>query len=490
MAAVADPTLRDLLDPHVHRRLQDDETQWAAGVRASLRAQRAQRWTTTLEALDAARRQLHAQLPPDRPSGVDLAAADRAHWYQAVADWLEDGASAARLTAVWHHASHHTAQVIAGAAHPPTTPVPVPWTHTIEQQQTATRRPPALPPISLPAHTPPEPAEANGHEKELAVLERSADWYHQQLIRSPHAHQARQYLTERGIGPDDWRKWNLGWAPDQWRGLTNALGDDKTAVDSGVAAISRKTGRAYDVLRGRIVFPIRTLGGDVIGFAGRKLPTNTDPKAPKYLNTRTTPLYHKADTLYGIAEAADQIRSTGTAGIVEGYTDAIAAHRAGLTNVVATGGTAFTASHLDRILAAGTHHLITAFDGDPSGQHAQHKVLDQAHRADIPTTAVTLPPGQDPASLHPTVLRQHWHTGLPQPWPHINHHLNSSDIHHRIRGHKAIADTYNGADPILAHIATHQTLTHTLGATPHTIATWRNTPTRNTTSQTRTGLDL
>ena len=415
MAAVADPTLRGLLAPHTHRVLSEDEAQWAAGVRASLKARRAQRWTTTLEALDAARRQLHTQLPPHGSSGVDLAAADRTHWYQAITEWLEDGATAARLTAVWHHANHQTAQVIAGVTDPPTNPVAVPWTQPGDQQQATTRRPLALPPITLPAHTPPKPAEANGHQKELAVLERSADWYHQQLIRSPHAEEARQYLTERGIGPDDWKKWRLGWAPDQWRGLTNTLGDDKTAVASGVAALSRKTGRAYDVLRARITFPIRTLGGNVIGFAGRKLPTNTDPKAPKYLNTRTTRLYHKSETLYGIAEAAHQIRTSGTAGIVEGYTDAIAAHRAGITNVVATGGTAFTDSHLHRIVAVGAHQLIAAFDGDTPGQDAQHRVLDQAHKAEVPTTAVTLPPAKTPPASTPTLSSPSGTADFPNP---------------------------------------------------------------------------
>ena len=491
MAAVADPTLRDLLAPHTHRVLSEDEAQWAAGVRASLKARRAQRWSTTLEALDATRRQLHTQLPAHGPSGVDLAGTDRTHWYHAIADWLDDGATATRLTAVWHHANHQTARVIAGAAQPLTKPAGTPpWTKAVEQQVITTRLPRNMRPIPLPANTPPAPAETRGHEPELAALRKSADWYHQQLIHSPDAAQARLYLAERGIGPDDWKTWNLGWAPNRWRGLCNTLGDDNTAIQSGVAAPSRKRGRAYDVLRGRITFPIRTIDGDVIGFAGRKLPTNTDPKNPKYVNTRTTRLYHKSETLYGIAEAAHTIRTSGTAAIVEGYTDAIAAHRAGLTNVVATGGTAFTDSHLHRILAAGAQQLVAAFDGDTAGQDAQQKVLDRAHHADIPTTAVTFPAGQDPASLTTKALLGYWRAGLPQPWPHIDQHLSSGDIHHRIRGHRAIADTYTNKDPILAHIATHQALTHTLGATPHTIAAWHHTPTRNTTSRTRNGLSL
>ena len=478
MAAVADPTLRALLEPHVRHRLSPDETQWAADVRASLRARRAQRWSTTLEALDAARSRLHTQLPEGGPPGADLAAIDRAHWYQAIADWLTDGASVARLSAVWYHATQQTAQVIAATAPPAQAPIPVPWTQPTNPPAAAGPRLPAMRPIPLPNRTQPAPAEDSSQTPQRQVLERSADWYHQQLLRSPHAAEARQYLTDRGITPHDWKKWKLGWAPDQWRGLCNTIRDDKVAVESGVAAISRKTGRAYDVLRARIVFPIRTRAGDVIGFAGRKLPTNTDPRSPKYLNTRTTDLYHKTETLYGIAEAAQGIRNSGTAGIVEGYTDAIAAHKAGLTNVVATGGTAFTQSHLTRLVTAGAHHLIAAFDGDPSGQQAQHTVLDQAHQADIPTTAVTFPPGEDPASLETKALLEHWHTGLPQPWPHINQHLGGTDIHTRIRGHRAIADTYTNRDPIIAAIATHQALTHTLGATTHTIAAWHRPGTR------------
>ncbi|WP_420614289.1 MobF family relaxase [Candidatus Spongiisocius sp.] len=478
MAAVADPTLRALLDPHVRRRLSPDETQWAADVRASLRARRAQRWSTTLEALDAARSRLHTQFPEGGPPGADLAAIDRAHWYQAVADWLTDGASAARLSAVWYLATQRTAQVIAATAQPAQAPIPVPWTQPTNPPAAAGPRLPAMRPIPLPNRTQPAPAEDSSQTPQRQVLERSADWYHQQLLRSPHATEARQYLTDRGITPHDWKKWKLGWAPDRWRGLCNTIREDKVAVDSGVAAVSRKTGRAYDVLRARIVFPIRTRGGDVIGFAGRKLPTNTDPRSPKYLNTRTTHLYHKTETLYGIAEAAEGIRATGTAGVVEGYTDAIAAHKAGLTNVVATGGTAFTQSHLTRIVAVGAHHLVAAFDGDSSGQQAQRKVLDQAHEADIPTTAVTFPPGEDPASLGAAALLEHWHTGLPQPWPHINQHLGGTDIHTRIRGHRAVADTYTDGDPVIAAIATHQALTHTLGATPHTLAAWHRPGTR------------
>ena len=326
-----------------------------------------------------------------------------------------------------------------------------------------TRLPAGLPRIQPSSQPAPAHRADDGHDHLRRVLGRSADYYHQQLLAAPAAEPARRYLTERGIEPADWAKWKLGWAPDQWRGLCNRLGDDQAAVDAGVANTRR--GRTYDVLRGRVVFPIRDTSGDVIGFAGRTLP-GTDAGQPKYLNTRTTALYHKSDTLYGIHEAADGIRSTATAGIVEGYTDAIAAHSAGLTNVVATGGTAFTQSHLQRIIDAGAHHLTAGFDGDDPGRTSQQKLTDQAHQAGIPTTSVTLPTGTDPASLEPDALLDHWQAGLPQPWAHIQQHLDGGDVHTRARGHRHIAAAYHNTDPTLANLAAHQALTHTYGATP------------------------
>ena len=475
MAAVADPTLRDTLTPHTSHPLADADRRWAKAVRAHLRAWRADRWAPVLDALDAARSQLRASIPQSGTvTAHAVAAHDRAHWYRAVAEWIDDGAAAPRLAAVWHTTNRRTAQTLAGIR-PPTLPAKntnseAPWRNVPTPDGPApTRLPARLPPIQPSSQPAPAVPPADGHNHLRRVLGRSADYYHQQLLAAPAAEPARRYLTQRGIEPADWAKWKLGWAPDQWRGLCNRLRDDQAAVDAGVANTRR--GRTYDILRGRVVFPIRDTAGDVIGFAGRVLP-GTDPGQPKYVNTRTTALYHKSDTLYGIHEAAEGIRSTGTAGVVEGYTDAIAAHRAGLTNVVATGGTAFTQSHLQRIVAGGAHHLVAGFDGDDPGQTSQQKITDQAHQAGIPTTSVTLPTGTDPASLEPDALLDHWHTGLPQPWAHIQQHLDGGDVHTRARGHRHIAAAYQNTDPILAALAAHQALTHTYGATTHTLTAW------------------
>ena len=472
MNAVADPTLHAMLSPLVRHPLTTTQRQWAADVRSQLRARRAERWRPTLDAVDTTRRRLRERLPTGGAITPARAAEhDQQRWYEAVAAWIDDGASAARLSSVWHSTNRQTAQALLGlvAAVGDGTQQP-PWDQTSSERYD--------PPSPLPdgladvaAAQPPTPAKAargDGHHTARKVLARSAAWYHHQLLNAPGAADARRYLTDRGIDQHDWAKWQLGWAPAQWRGLTNTLRDDTAAVEAGVATTSN--GRTYDVLRGRVVFPIRDTAGDVLAFAGRKLPG--DPQPAKYLNTRTTALYHKSDTLYGIAEAADAIAHGGTAGIVEGYTDAIAAHAAGLDHVVATGGTAFTDSHLTRIVAAGAHHLTAGFDGDHSGQAAQQRVVDQAHQAAVPTTAVTFPTGEDPASLSPDALHQHWNAGLPQPWTHIHQHLDGGDIHQRIRGHRTLADTYTASDPIITAIATHQSLVHTHGATPTTIAAW------------------
>ena len=492
MAAVADPTLRDTLTPHTSHQLTNADRRWAAGVRSHLRAWRAERWAPVLDALDQARSQLRDRIPQSGAATAHAASDyDRAYWHQAVAAWLDDGAAAPRLAAVWHTTNRRTAQTLAGLR-PPTAPgrnadTEAPWRNVPTPDRPApTRLPAGLPPIRPASQPAPAHRADDGHDHLRRVLGRSADYYHQQLLTAPAAEPARRYLTGRGIEPADWAKWKLGWAPDQWRGLCNHLRDDQAAVQAGVANTRR--GRTYDILRARVVFPIRDTAGDVIALAGRTLP-GTDAGQPKYLNTRTTALYHKSDTLYGIHEATEGIRSTATAGVVEGYTDAIASHSAGLTNVVATGGVAFTQNHLQRIVAAGAHHLIAAYDGDDPGRTSQQKLTDQAHQAGIPTTSVTLPTGSDPASLEPDALLGYWQTGLPQPWAHIQQHLGGGDVHTRARGHRHIAAAYQNTDPTLAALAAHQALIHTYGATPHTLTAWHR-PLTHTTPRRRPGPGL
>ena len=462
IAAAADPTLRRMLEPHIHYNLTPDEHQWAQHARAVVKARRAARWAPHAAALGNIRRQMRRRMPPE------AAAADRTAWNTLWEQWLNDGAAKARIPAVWHNANRAAAEAAAGinAETPPhnNEQLPDPNTH-INLPEGLTPRP-GPPRNRRPAG---EPA-ADGSNPERDALRYAADWYHQQLLNHPEAAPAREYLHNRGITPQDWTKWKIGWAPSGWRTLCDTLQDDPTALAAGLASHSRKTGRAYDAIRRRVMFPIRDLHGSVIGFAGRKLPG--DPQPSKYRNTRTTNLYNKSDTLYGIHEAAESIQHTRTAAVVEGYTDAIAAHAAGLTNVVATGGTAFTDSHLQRILTAGAQQLTTAFDGDPAGRVAAQRVLDQA-RPHIPAADITFPAGTDPADLTPEELHHHWNNQLPQPWADLaSHHQPNQDLYTRIRSQQQLADRYTQADPIIKAIAAHQTLNHTTGATPTALTSW------------------
>ena len=171
MAAVADPTLRDTLTPHTSHRLSDADRRWAKAVRAHLRAWRAERWQPVLDALDQARSQLRARiLQSGAVTAEDAAAHDRAHWHQAVAEWLDDGAAAPRLAAVWHTTNRRTAQVLAGIR-PPTVsdgdpasaPQPFPTGMSTAKAPGGTcppptgRSPPAFPPGSHASNPPPSP---------------------------------------------------------------------------------------------------------------------------------------------------------------------------------------------------------------------------------------------------------------------------------------------------------------------------------------------
>ena len=261
-----------------------------------------------------------------------------------------------------------------------------------------------------------------------AATEAAADWYHQQLLysRDPQAAEARHYLQGRGVGPDDWKQWRLGWAPDRWRNVTNHLKDDQAALDAGIAAHS-KTGRVYDTMRGRVIMPICDTEGDVVAFAGRALHEGDD--TPKYLNTRTTSLWSKSSTLYGLHQAAPSIAETGSASLVEGYLDVIAAHRSGLTNAVASCGTAVTQAHIDALEDVGADQVYLALDGDDAGRAAARAARRITRDSGLPTRTVNLPQGEDPASLDPAELHCLWNAAEPQPWAEISTQLHDHDPH-------------------------------------------------------------
>ncbi|HEY1179411.1 MAG TPA: DNA primase, partial [Phytomonospora sp.] len=203
----------------------------------------------------------------------------------------------------------------------------------------------------------------------LAAHTEAAAYYREQLTR-PEALIARDFLSQRGFDRTAAETYHCGFAPDAWDALTKHLQQKgfstNELVDAGLAKPAR-SGRLIDHFRNRLLWPITDLAGDVIGFGARKLFADDD--GPKYLNTPETPLYKKSQVLYGINHAKKEIAKQGRAVIVEGYTDVMACHLAGVTTAVATCGTSFGADHigvLRRLLLdtdAYAGEIIFTFDG-------------------------------------------------------------------------------------------------------------------------------
>ncbi|MDE1182122.1 DNA primase [Paraburkholderia sp.] len=215
------------------------------------------------------------------------------------------------------------------------------------------------------------------------VMQTACDFYRKQLRGAPGA---IQYLKKRGLTGEIAQRFGLGYAPDGWQNLETAFPNykDDTLVESGLVIVSEKSdaqgqNRRYDRFRERIMFPIRNVKGQVIGFGGRVL----DSGEPKYLNSPETPLFNKGSELYGLFEARLAIREKQYALVVEGYMDVVALAQLGFQNAVATLGTACTPVHVQKLLRQ-TDTVIFSFDGDSAGRRAARRALDAClpHAAD------------------------------------------------------------------------------------------------------------
>ena len=244
------------------------------------------------------------------------------------------------------------------------------------------------------------------------VLARAAEHYRRQLKASP---RAIDYLKGRGLSGEIAVQFGLGYAPDSWRGLASAFPsyDDPLLEESGMVIVragdeagneagdksglaSVAEGKRYDRFRDRIMFPIRSVQGEVIGFGGRVL----DRGEPKYLNSPETPVFSKGRELYGLHEARAALRQRGYALVVEGYMDVVALAQCGFANAVATLGTACTAGHVQKLLRF-TDSVVFSFDGDAAGRRAAGRALEAClpHASDTRTLRfLFLPAEHDPDS--------------------------------------------------------------------------------------------
>ena len=209
---------------------------------------------------------------------------------------------------------------------------------------------------------------------------------------------ALAYLEARGIAAAAVEKFQLGHAPDSWDAVANALRDESISPEIGVRVgllAERQSGGHYDRLRNRVTFPICDVRGRVIGFGGRAI---LPEQEPKYLNTPESPIFRKRAAFYGFPDALGPIRSAARAVVVEGYFDRIALDLADVSNTVATCGTALTPDHV-RELRRRSGEIVLLFDGDEAGQRALEKALQLLLPEGLRVRAAVLPAGDDPDSF-------------------------------------------------------------------------------------------
>ncbi len=229
-------------------------------------------------------------------------------------------------------------------------------------------------------------------------LLRAEEHYKQSLKATP---RAVDYLKARGLTGAIAARFGLGYAPAGWRGLASVFPsyDDPLLVDCGLVIVQGEDAedqKRYDRFRDRIMFPIRSVRGDVIGFGGRVL----DQGEPKYLNSPETPLFHKGTELYGLFEARSALRSHGYGLVVEGYMDVVALAQSGFANAVATLGTACSSEHVAKLFRF-TDSIVFSFDGDSAGRRAAGRALEASlpHASDTRSIRfLFLPPEHDPDS--------------------------------------------------------------------------------------------
>lgn len=240
-------------------------------------------------------------------------------------------------------------------------------------------------------------SEGGGRKRLLEASGEAAAFFAALLRSSPEAAEARAYLEKRGFSEAEAAAWGLGFSPrgrdTAFRHLLEKKYSAKEIVDAGLAMVGEGGGHR-DRFRGRLMFPIADVGGQMVGFGARALGDD----APKYLNSPETAIYHKARILYGLDRAKRDISNEGVAVITEGYTDVIALSHAGATNAVATCGTALGEDHFS-LLKRFCDRVVLAFDADQAGAVASERGFGIHHKVGLEVLVAPLPEGKDPADV-------------------------------------------------------------------------------------------
>ncbi|WP_326811754.1 DNA primase [Streptomyces scopuliridis] len=247
------------------------------------------------------------------------------------------------------------------------------------------------------------PASQRGERTRLVEAHKIAAEFYVEQLSGPEAETGRKFLAERGFDQAAAEHFGVGYSPVGWDHLTRFLRGkgftDKELLLSGLSQDGRRG--PIDRFRGRLMWPIRDISGEVVGFGARKL--REDDNGPKYLNTPETSIYKKSQVLYGVDLAKKDIAKASRAVVVEGYTDVMACHLAGVTTAIATCGTAFGGDHikiLRRLLMDnGSARVIFTFDGDAAGQKAALRAFEDDQKFAAETYIAIAPDGMDPCEL-------------------------------------------------------------------------------------------
>jgi DNA primase len=243
----------------------------------------------------------------------------------------------------------------------------------------------------------PGEAQASGVKARLLEANKAAAaFFHDTLMTAPDAKTARDYLGGRGFGKEVAERWQLGYAPGRDALCRHLLGKGFTQDEIKQADLGRtseRDGSLYDTFRQRITFPTWNLQGDVVAFGARAL----GDQQPKYLNSSETPVFSKSRVMYGLNRAKSAI-ARGAALVVEGYTDVIALHEAGMQEAVATNGVALGETHFE-LLKKFSSRAVLMFDADDAGKTATERGFGIHHRIGLEVLVAPLPPGRDPADV-------------------------------------------------------------------------------------------
>ncbi len=303
-------------------------------------------------------------------------------------------------------------------------------------------------------------APAGQRSRLISAHLEAAKFYQEQLNTSPGAAHGRDLLTKRGFDKAACQHFGVGYAPDEWDALTKHLrAMGYTIEELEVGGLSKMGQRGpIDKFRNRLMWPIRDISGDVVGFGARKLASDEEDQGPKYLNTSETPIYKKSQVLYGLDIAKKEIAKKRQAVIVEGYTDVMAAHLAGITTAVATCGTAFGADHiriLRRLLMDDDSfrgEVIFTFDGDAAGQKAALRAFGEDQKFVTQTFVAVEPDGLDPCDLRQQKGDLALRDLIARRVPLFEFAIRTELSHHKLDTAEGRINALNAAAPLVAQI--------------------------------------